>query len=459
MRSLILFALVSFAPFAWAQNKLGMGLIFNKERYEQTPMKAPLMRGDYMGMPATASLKKYCPVPQNQGEYGTCVGWSSSYAARTIMEARQNQWTDPNQISKQAFAPGFLYKLVKDPSDVDCMQGLVIEDALDEMKRSGVPKYTTFSESCTERIPNVAYTEAKKYILKDYARVFGDYDSYDTKVQAVKKSIYEGKPVVIGMLCAPSFGEAKNCWQPSEQASYNFGGHAMCIIGYDDNRCGGAFEIMNSWGTDWGNKGFIWIPYRVFDDFVKYAYEVIDFPKAAPKTADLSGKIRIELLDGGDMTAVMANNSGIYKTTKPYYSGTKFRILISNNEPAYVYAFGSDLSKKSYSIFPHKVGISPALTYKQNNVAIPSEDHHVKMDEKVGKDYLCVIYSRDAIDIQKVMRSMESQAGDFATRLKAVLGDRLVSPENIQFTAGQMNFSAVSNGKSAVALMLEIEHK
>ena len=33
--------------------------------------------------------------------------------------------------------------------------------------------------------------------------------------------------------------------------------HAMTIIGYDDNKYGGAFEVMNSWGEAFGNKGFV----------------------------------------------------------------------------------------------------------------------------------------------------------------------------------------------------------
>ncbi|MCR5609099.1 MAG: hypothetical protein K6G26_08560, partial [Lachnospiraceae bacterium] len=50
--------------------------------------------------------------------------------------------------------------------------------------------------------------------------------------------------------------------------------HRMTLVGYDDNiwvdinqngvkELGemGAFKIANSWGTDWGNKGFMWVSY------------------------------------------------------------------------------------------------------------------------------------------------------------------------------------------------------
>src|SRR5271154_7515936 len=35
-------------------------------------------------MPPSFSLKQFAPVPRDQGEHGTCVAWSTGYAARTI---------------------------------------------------------------------------------------------------------------------------------------------------------------------------------------------------------------------------------------------------------------------------------------------------------------------------------------------------------------------------------------
>jgi Leucine-rich repeat (LRR) protein len=42
-------------------------------------------------------------------------------------------------------------------------------------------------------------------------------------------------------------------------------GHAVIAMGYDDNKvigsCKGALQIRNSWGPDWGDKGYGWLPY------------------------------------------------------------------------------------------------------------------------------------------------------------------------------------------------------
>jgi hypothetical protein len=41
--------------------------------------------------------------------------------------------------------------------------------------------------------------------------------------------------------------------------SQGLGGHAMCILGYDDAQR--AFLVRNSWGADWGMDGYCWFGY------------------------------------------------------------------------------------------------------------------------------------------------------------------------------------------------------
>jgi len=35
------------------------------------------------------------------------------------------------------------------------------------------------------------------------------------------------------------------------------GSHAMCVIGYNDKIEGGAFRMLNNWGSNWDDNGII----------------------------------------------------------------------------------------------------------------------------------------------------------------------------------------------------------
>lgn len=456
--SLAFLLVIPLILFAQVEDDYSTGLNFNDEQYEQVPIKATLTRSLYgSSLPSSASLKKYAPTPLSQGNYGTCVGWSSAFCAFTILVAQSNNWTDKAVIDAHTFSPGFVYSQIKTASDVGCKYGTYIPDALDLMKTKGVPKYSEMNISCPTSISLEVFNQAAKYKIQDYAKLFDSYNIESVKNQAVKKSLSEGKPVVIGMKCPSSFNKAKGYWVPTEDASQNHGGHAMCVIGYDDNKYGGAFEIQNSWGDWWGNNGYIWIKYSDFQTWVKYAYELIYIAKKTNENVkDLAGAIRFVQSTGNEMNARFAGTQ--YKMDNAYKSGTKFRIYLSNNEPAFVYAFGTDATQKVFPVFPHQPNISPALNYKKNDVAIPDEDHYIEMDNTVGTDYLCVLYSLEPLDIESIHKKIEDGSGTFYSKIKNAVGSKLVDSQNIKFDTNKVSFSAKSQGKTVVALIVETKH-
>ena len=64
--------------------------------------------------------------------------------------------------------------------------------------------------------------------------------------------------------------KGQELWRPSgmDESQMGMGGHAMCVIGYDDRKFGGAFQIMNSWGPEWGKNGVAWVKYGDFKNYV-----------------------------------------------------------------------------------------------------------------------------------------------------------------------------------------------
>ncbi|HVS90695.1 MAG TPA: C1 family peptidase [Mucilaginibacter sp.] len=451
----------------------GRGMLFDDSTYELQPRKAQLTRSLLSALPSSVSLKMYTPYPKNQLQYSTCVAWASAYCGRTMVDAIKNNWTDRDIITKKAYSPAFLFRLIQ--PNAGCNNGTYIDQAFSAMKNIGSIPFTNLPDLCVPAVDPALKGRASSSRLKDFATLFDYRSSNNIKVQAVKKALSEKKPVVIGMLTPPSFDGAFKCWQPKEQPSNAYGGHAMCVIGYDDSQYGGAFEVQNSWGDNWGNDGYMWIKYDDFARFVQYGYEFVDVPRARSTEPDLAGAIKLELASGEQMPVnlyvstrglkvVSAQTTTvqpltIYKVSQAYTSGTNFRIYISNNQPAYVYAISSDLSNNVTKIFPYADNISAALDYKKNDVALPDEDHYIQFDNQPGTDFLCVLYSKTELDINDLMNKVSAGAGTFNERIYHALADKIVDPKNINFSSDHIGFQGASNDKDIVALMVELEHK
>jgi hypothetical protein len=184
------------------------------------------------------------------------------------------------------------------------------------------------------------------------------------------------------MNCPDSFFKAQEAWQPRESPYDKYGGHAMCVAGYDDAEYGGAFEVQNSWGAAWGTGGYIWIPYSVFNQFAAEGYEIIDNLAAYKSAAEYGGFARIEVYHSQEGMPVRYNSGGYYQTINGYASGTRFRYLLGNDKPAYVYAFaGGSGGPGTTQIFPPAgQNISPVLDYRENAAAFPGEYSWIRLD-------------------------------------------------------------------------------
>jgi hypothetical protein len=433
--------------------------------YETFEVKAKLTNDNYRDVGGSASVKKWAPTPKSQGEYGTCAAWATGYCARTILEAQRYGWTDKATIDKNVFAYGFIYRVT---SSSPICWGAFTSQCVKNMKEIGIPKLSEYSVHCPNEIPENVYSYAAKYKIKGYAKLWDEFEnpSDKQKVDLIKKSLFESNPIAISMILPNSFlNPGSELWTPKSTESnpnHPHGRHAMCVVGYDDDKYGGAFEIQNSWGEGWGNKGYIWVKYSDFAKFVYQAMELIHFDNVEPNTeVALSGSVRYVRDDKMEMKASLTSGK-TYKMDMAYKSGTRFRLYISNNEPAFVYAFGSDLTNKTYSVFPYAPNVSPALTYKKNDVAIPGEEKHIRMDGTTGTDFLCVLYSKDALDIESIRAKIESYGSkySFKQKVEMAVGNKLMKDSDISYvkSGGKISFNAKAKGKSCLALIVEMEH-
>ncbi|MDR0321245.1 MAG: C1 family peptidase [Treponema sp.] len=438
----------------------GRGAIFD-EQYENLPRRAELTARSYEGLPSSFSLRQYAPLPGDQANTGTCVAWAASYAARTITESVALNRVNQTETTQNAFSPTFVYRTVM-PNDPRGMMGTQIYTALDMMRDVGTVRMLDIERTTSFTAIGLSYFKNLRYYpIGDYVTLFSREDrlkpAFITRI--VKKSLTEGKPVIIGMNTPDSFTDATDVWEPRENPNRHYYGHALCVVGYDDNRYGGAFEVLNSWGRKWGNGGYIWIPYQVFINFVIEGYEIIENIANYSDTIRFEGFVRMEA--AGQNTEFTITPEG-YRTTETLNSGTEYRFFVGARESAYVYTFlVSQLSgdNRVYSpvlLFPQP-RISPLMNYAESVITLPSENMTFTLNAQAGTEYLITLYSKQALDIQGIMRRFETASGSINKRLVAAIENLATE---LTYTENQAGFSITpDNPRVVAALVVAVEHQ
>lgn len=446
---------------AWGQQ--GTGLIVENDIEDKIPQKTRLLTRSYTSLPKSWSLRQYCPKVGDQGIYQTCVGWATAYAARTICEAVKNGWKNTDKITAESFSPLFVYGNIKQAATKDCNMGTTLDNAMKLLKNTGVVKKKSFDAMCVDFVNTRLNDEAGHYKIDDYFLLFGPNHSYEDAVSKTKKAISENCPVVIAFQTFNSFKyKGFDCW--NGDATGNYGYHAMCVVGYDDNMYGGAFQLMNSWSKDWGTDGFIWIRYN---DYSKYSHDAIELymnpaTKEEPTTVSknhFAGNVSLRLSTGETLGATLATSGGIkcYRVKEGLVSGTRYRIYLGNQQPGYVYVFSSDQQNNVAVNFPSDSHTTAALTYSSNDIALPGEESWLELDDTRGTDYLCILYSKYSVDVSSLLNHLKTAKGTFYQKVQSGFKKYLCPQKEIQYGSRNISFSATSTG-AIVPVFIEFKH-
>ncbi len=470
--------------------KYAGGLKLNQTRSLAVKTKATLATRSFSNLPDQVSYEQFCPSVGDQGKQETSVAFATAYYLRTIMEGKEQNVTQQAKLDQSRFSPTFVYDKIRDPKDKNCQGGGTIEEALDVLKTAGVPRLKTLGYPlCSPTVPVAVAKEASQFRIGDYQQLFAEPTEPDQKVQAVKKALAEGNPVVVGIGAPLSFEEARAVWEPApnekvDDVLYN---QAVCVIGYNDKLHGGAFRIVNSWSNKWGEKGFCWIPYTYFGRYTHNAFQVYGgSQKTSGKTAEGTlastgkggsdtrrGSAELKLNDGTTMAVTrqaarelklvsdVSASTDIkpYQLTQIYPSNTRFKFFLNNSENAYVYALTTDKSGDFVKLFPSDELISPLLG-PNTTIAYPDETHSIVMEKGKGKDYLLILFSKRAMSMDGLIKTLDRKSGSLDKRLADVLGDQLVRQDQIKYQTDQAGFEVASGATgNIVPLLIEFQYK
>ena len=453
--------------------QLATGGILDPRQFDKAKIYEPLAEDNTKNpLPESANLQRFAPAVGDQGHQGSCVAWSSAYGARTILEAARTG-KDPNSLK---FSPSFLYNQI----GMDGCDGSYVQKAMDFMTKKGSIPYDEFGyndQDCSKQPTSQQLDEAQQYRMLGANRLTAGDRTDEIDLRAIKENLAQGAPVVIGMMVGGSYMQpmmGQDVWTPTDddRSMQGFGGHAQCVVGYDDSKYGGAFLIMNSWGSQWGNNGFAWVRYGDFKTFVKEAYGLEKMPPVGsaantPFECEI-GLVQVSL--NGKKTVAGAyiplkNPSGnIFETSSPIAIGTKFKMEIKNATECYIYVFGKETDGTSYTLFPYPRKDDPSSTKYSPYCGIAGyrlfpNDKSMKADSIGHKDYIAVVVSRDSLNWSDLNRKISQNPDqDYGSRLNKVLSGSLIS--NVRFdatTKGNMHFKVDGTARGAVSCIVEID--
>lgn len=410
MRFSVLVLLLLMGSVGFAQTEF-RGLEFEDDAYNSLPLKPSYFTPQSTAFPASYSLKKYCPRVITQHNSNTGVAWAAVWYGRTMLEAIASGWSDSQIITQHAFSPIYNYK--KSGKGNECSDEVKLSSLLESLRVDGTVPFNDFHEFCYDAIPN--FPAAKAFVMPGYVRLFNTTDNKARKVEAMKRALRENSPVIIGMICPPSFSLATDFWQPREKPERDQGGHALCIVGYDDAKFGGAFEVVNSWGKSWGMEGFTWFRYEDVENYMLYGFELLN-TQSMLKPAKLIAQVDLTLSSGESMNAKI-RNTGYYTLENMYPTGTQFKTVVKVNQNVFFYAVGFDQEWNNAELYPNeRNGIYPWLEDSQKLLKLPVDASFIELEPPAGKNFLCLVFSGKYLDIEELKTKLKEGKGDFVQR-------------------------------------------
>lgn len=233
--------------------------------------QAPLPAGS--AIPASVDLSSRMPPPGSQAPQNSCVAWAVAYANYSYINAARNNcaYFSSGQPNPQClFSPSFVYNQINGGQN----RGTYFQDAFRIMQQQGVAPL-----SAMPYIPNNWWIQpdenarraAAQYKISSYWQLGRSGEDFFMETKAwLAKGIPVIASVKVDNYLKKMYGfPDPYVWTNWSGAPENMG-HAILITGYDDNRA--VFKFINSYGSNWGNKGYGYISYTMFRQVLNEAF-------------------------------------------------------------------------------------------------------------------------------------------------------------------------------------------
>lgn len=212
-------------------------------------------------IPSKIDLRLFCSTVENQGTMGSCTGHAVTGAVELIHNQETGRY---NHLSRL-----FVYYNGRDLDGwPEADDGATIRSCIKATNKLGIPPekdWRYLKRNLLTEPPSEVYEKASQLKVVGYKRI--DHRN----INNIRRALAQGLPVVFGFEVFESFMSDKMALTGKmslpEKGESSDGGHAVVIVGYDDAKQ--HVIVRNSWGRDWGARGYFYMPY-VFVTNPKY---------------------------------------------------------------------------------------------------------------------------------------------------------------------------------------------
>jgi C1A family cysteine protease len=213
-------------------------------------------------------LRDWAGLVEDQGSLGSCSGSALTDAYETTVKIQYpERWTELSKLFVYYNSRIFYSGLNQDG-------GSYLRDTLKSVKKYGVCRedfwpydISKFRDQPTPR----AYVDAQYRTVTNYEVLYNN--------QEIMEILNFGRPVLIGMTLFAGFSDLNqgdNVVAMPDPSDVSIGTHAMCLLGYD--RPAQRFLAKNSFGVEWGDLGYCWIPFEYMTAycFDRWCFDISD---------------------------------------------------------------------------------------------------------------------------------------------------------------------------------------
>jgi C1A family cysteine protease len=223
-------------------------------------------------LPNSIDLRETWWKINNQAITGSCVGWAVADGLLRYHLVTSNRLDKSELLSAR-----FVWMASKETDEFNARPGSFIEEAGTSLK-SALDVVRKFGCVLSKELPleistlmhtgneNAFYAGASTRRCANYFNLAKNLTEWKTWL-ATKGPVLAALRVDSTWMNATDHQGKLQVFDPNSAS----GGHAICIVGYTSTH----FIIRNSWGADWGDKGFAYAtPAYIADAFFDESYGI-----------------------------------------------------------------------------------------------------------------------------------------------------------------------------------------